>query len=152
METIPEENDKDTLNMPPKIDNINNINNISNTNNVVDFDETHLDMLNTFMQYYHSKTGNKIHMFKDVNYSDPTSINNIMAEFYDIICSYNDNSKNNPERNKVYKENHFREKITFDQLFCLKCNKKSYYSSSLMSLIKLVSHNNPKDWIIHTLK
>ena len=121
----------------------------------VDIEGKYIDILNTFMEYYQCKTGNKIHMFKDVNYSDPTSVNHIMAEFYDIICSYNTNSKNDPDKNKVHKEKYFQ-KITnigdIEELYCLKCGKKKYYSYSLMSLIKMVTYNKPVNWIIYTLK
>jgi hypothetical protein len=125
----------------------------SNKNiNIIDFNDEQLLIINTYMEYYNNKSGNNFHMFKDTKYTDPTSINHIMSEFYDIMCLYNTNKINNPQINKIYKEGDFFEKCNYDQLFCLKYNKKSYYSSSLMSLIKLVAKNKIKNWIIHTLK
>ena len=126
--------------------------------NIIDFDPKILDLLNTYMEFYNNRSGNKNHMFEGINYKDPTSINHIMAEFYDILYEYNQNSKNSPLINKVYKEKAFIEiskKNIYNKLeqsFCLKCNNKSYYSYSLMSLIKLVAINKPKIWVIHALK
>ena len=143
----------DTSNQKP-IQKINNDNsNINNTNiNIIDFSDEQLLIINTYMEYYNNKSGNNVHMFKDTKYTDPTSINHIMSEFYDIMCLYNTNKINNPQINKIYKDSDVFEKCDYEQLFCLKYNKKSYYSCSLMSLIKLVAKNKIKNWIIHTLK
>ena len=148
----------DTSNQTPiqKINNddsnINNTNTNTNNINSIDFSDEQLLIINTYMEYYNNKSGNNVHMFKDTKYTDPTSINHIMSEFYDIMCLYNTNKINNPQINKIYKDSDVFEKCDYEQLFCLKYNKKSYYSCSLMSLIKLVAKNKIKNWIIHTLK
>lgn len=119
---------------------------------IVDFTPEQFDILNTYMTYYNSKAGSKHHMFKGVNCSDPTSTNFMMEEFTDIMVSYKHNKEHNPKLIKVYKESSVHLIGETEQLFCLKCKKKKYYSQSLFSLIKLVADNKPKDWVIHTLK
>jgi len=97
-------------------------------------EDTIVEIINEFIIFYKDTYQINIQsLFDNIDEYDPTSTNIMLEEFYETKNKYEDNIKNHPEWNKIYKN-----KIDFevDELYGINKNDDLYViSPSLFALL-----------------
>lgn len=109
-------------------------------------------MLNNYMSYFNEMNNTKKNMFDGIDYSDETSTNLPMAAFYNLMSINTENTKNHPDKVKVYYEDSEEMKHA-SELYALRVdNKIVCYSQDVFELFRVLTENNYKRWRIETLR